>query len=274
MMLQLLLRCNSCISLRCTLCPFHRLLSLELAESDKCLHFLASFPVFGVFFFRKVYGSGSNVVILDEHLKRVQILKRERCGDVLAVATCVVDGKFAVLYSAACMVLYRVCVDGVTVDSTTSTSASAASAASWSSKARDGKQRKDGGFPWRWEEFEELPVLGGARSLSWGPCGKRLVVGGSRITMWRMKTDVANYRKTPSVDYLGLEMNVPENASYTPVFSRTVASPVEHVQFSPDGTMFASLGKCFCLLSCTRDGIVGTRRFALHRNLQYSAPYS
>lgn len=177
-----------------------------------------------------------------------------------------VDGKFAVLYSAACMVLYRVCVDGVTVDSTTSTtstSASSASAASRSSKARDGKQRKDGGCPWRWEEFEELPVLGGARSLSWGPCGKRLVVGGSRITMWRMKTDVANYRKTPSVDYLGLEMNVPENASYTPVFSRTVASPVEHVQFSPDGTMFASLGKCSCFLSCTRD-----------RNLQYSAPYS
>lgn len=184
-----------------------------------------------------VYGTGSNVVVLDEHLKRVQILKREGSGDVVAVATCAADGKFAVMYEADCIVLYTPVKGPTTAE---------AAAATESAGGRRKKHRKDAGFPWSWSELEKLPVMGGGRCMSWGPLGQRLVVGGSKITMWRLKSQVASSPAEPSMGFgsvWGLDMDVSETATYVPVFSRTMATTIEHLAFSPDGTMFASLGK-------------------------------
>jgi hypothetical protein len=200
-----------------------------------------------------VYGSGSNVVVLDAHLKRVQIIKRADSGDVVAVAVCGANARIAVLYNNDSMVLYEAgLLHSTTADDDgagagaggagAGVSAAGADAANDNATAEQSAKKGGHGCPYLWKELEVMPVIGcGGRALSWGPGGERLVVGGARISMWRLKDQINP--TASSISTLGIDIDVPESSRFMLAFSRTVATPVERVLFSPDGTMFASLGK-------------------------------
>ena len=67
--------------------------------------------------------------------------------------------------------------------------------------------------------------------------GRRLVVGGDRISVWACKTGVLNESNAQG------SFGEADSAEYLPVFSRKLASEVSCVKVSPDGKLFASMGK-------------------------------
>lgn len=150
-----------------------------------------------------VYGSGYEVVILDCHFNRVQIMSSHKVlifSIVKGISCAKADGKIAVSFGKK-VVLYQ------------------------AEKVQATTEMK---LPYLWKIVTIIPFDSEVEKLCWDVEGERLLIGSDNLHMWKLNTDLSDDD----------DVN-----KWTCVWHRRFATPPKHLLFSPDGHYFASAGQ-------------------------------
>ncbi|XP_049821296.1 dmX-like protein 2 isoform X4 [Aethina tumida] len=202
----------------------HQIVSGACNAGDKCF---AVGSVEGVPF--TAYAAGCNIVILASTFERVQIIPGA-VHDYIRISSvdCSSDtGKIAAAYDNT------VCIyEPTPLIHNNSTH----------------------GLDYRWVQTGTLKTDSPIRALSWNLEGTRLLTAGTHVQLWHLKTQVED--EEPAVTFtlggentdqdLGDEPDKPQEQEQTQwqcVWKANTAIPVQHLAFSPDGTLFATCGE-------------------------------
>ncbi|CAH1131144.1 unnamed protein product [Ceutorhynchus assimilis] len=201
----------------------HQIVSGACNAGDKCF---AVGSVEGVPF--TAYAAGCNIVILASTFERVQIIPGA-VHDYIRISSidCSSDtGKIAAAYDNT------VCIYEPTPLI---------------------HNNSPHGLDYRWVQTGSLKTDSAIRALSWNLEGTRLLISGNDIQLWHLKQQIP---EEPSVTFtLGGGNEESESAdepdkpqeqeqtSWQCVWKANTAIPVQHLAFSPDGTLFATCGE-------------------------------
>ncbi|CAH1106016.1 unnamed protein product [Psylliodes chrysocephalus] len=209
----------------------HQIVSGACNAGDKCF---AVGSVEGVPF--TAYAAGCNIVILASTFERVQIIPGA-IHDYIRITSvdCSSDtGKIAASYDDV------VCIYEPTplIHNTSSH-----------------------GLDYRWVQTGTLKTDSPIRALSWNLEGTRLLTAGAHVQLWHLKSQPGeeDHKQSTVTFTLGgghqdgpddgdphEEPDKPqeqEQTSYQCVWKANTAIPVQHLAFSPDGTLFATCGE-------------------------------
>nr|CAH7714410.1 unnamed protein product [Callosobruchus chinensis] len=211
----------------------HQIVSGACNAGDKCF---AVGSVEGVPF--TAYAAGCNIVILASTFERVQIIPGA-IHDYIRISSidCSSDtGKIAAAYDDV------VCIYEPT-PLIHNTSAH--------------------GLDYRWVQTGSLKADSAVRALSWNLEGTRLLTAGCRVQLWHLRSqdEGGSGSRSPKATVtftLGggggeegeghdadgdTRLQEPEQPSWQCVWKAETAIPVQHLAFSPDGTLFATCGE-------------------------------
>ncbi|KAG5878732.1 hypothetical protein JTB14_000166 [Gonioctena quinquepunctata] len=220
----------ACIHLRTPKMNLHQIVSGACNAGDKCF---AVGSVEGVPF--TAYAAGCNIVILASTFERVQIIPGA-IHDYIRISSidCSSDtGKIAASYDDV------VCIyEPTPLIHNNSTH----------------------GLDYRWVQTGTLKTDSPIRALSWNLEGTRLLTAGAHVQLWHLKSQNTEETEQPPVTFtLGGahteggddgdvhdEPDKPQEQEQTCwqcVWKANTAIPVQHLAFSPDGTLFATCGE-------------------------------
>ncbi|KAK9710406.1 WD domain, G-beta repeat [Popillia japonica] len=195
----------------------HQIVSGACNAGDKCF---AVGSVEGVPF--TAYAAGCNIVILASTFERVQIIPGA-VHDYIRISSidCSCDtGKIAAAYDNT------VCIYEPTplINSNLSH-----------------------GLDYRWVQTGTLKTDSPVRALSWNLEGTRLLTAGALVQLWHLFSQTGEHKEEPVKFTLG-EMNEDDRQDHVQaiwqcVWKVNTATPVQHLAFSPDGTLFATSGE-------------------------------
>ncbi|XP_050306486.1 dmX-like protein 2 isoform X3 [Anthonomus grandis grandis] len=201
----------------------HQIVSGACNAGDKCF---AVGSVEGVPF--TAYAAGCNIVILASTFERVQIIPGA-VHDYIRISSidCSCDtGKIAAAYENT------VCIYEPTPLI---------------------HNNSPHGLDYRWVQTGTLKTDAPIRALSWNLEGTRLLTAGSDVQLWHLKQQIQE--ETPVTFTLGEGAEDGENSEepdkpqeqeqtlWQCVWKATTAADVQHLAFSPDGTLFATCGE-------------------------------
>jgi WD40 repeat protein len=206
----------------------HQIVSGACNAGDKCF---AVGSVEGVPF--TAYAAGCNIVILASTFERVQIIPGA-VHDYIRISSidCSSDtGKIAAAYdNTVCIYEPTPLIHNTSLH----------------------------GLDYRWVQTGTLKTDSSIRALSWNLEGTRLLTAGSHVQLWHLNSQPIeeepnvtftlggeNADGTDSMDYVD-EPDKPqeqEQTSWQCVWKANTAIPVQHLAFSPDGTLFATCGE-------------------------------
>lgn len=204
----------------------HQIVSGACNAGDKCF---AVGSVEGVPF--TAYAAGCNIVILASTFERVQIIPGA-VHDYVRISSidCSSDtGKIAAAYdNTVCIYEPTPLIHNNSVH----------------------------GLDYRWVQTGSLKTDSPLRALSWNLEGTRLLTAGDDVQLWHLKQQI-HEEETPVTFTLGGgptdendvadEPDKPqaeqEQTSWQCVWKANTAIPVQHLAFSPDGTLFATCGE-------------------------------
>ncbi|XP_057663826.1 dmX-like protein 1 isoform X3 [Diorhabda carinulata] len=253
----------------------HQIVSGACNAGDKCF---AVGSVEGVPF--TAYAAGCNIVILASTFERVQIIPGA-IHDYIRITSvdCSSDtGKIAASYDDV------VCIYEPT-PLIHNTSAHRQHIIKKPSKIK--------GLDYRWVQTGTLKTDSPVRALSWNLEGTRLLTAGAHVQLWHLKsqTDDDPKQKTAVTFTLGgghhdggdedthEEHEKPqeqEQTSWQCVWKANTAIPVQHLAFSPDGTLFATCGENDRLVKIwyeNRHVLFTSKSIEGHLELDYSFVY-
>ncbi|XP_072393100.1 dmX-like protein 2 isoform X4 [Diabrotica undecimpunctata] len=205
----------------------HQIVSGACNAGDKCF---AVGSVEGVPF--TAYAAGCNIVILASNFERVQIIPGA-IHDYIRITSidCSSDtGKIAASYDdVVCIYEPTPLIHNNSLH----------------------------GLDYRWVQTGTLKTDSATRALSWNLEGTRLLTAGTYVQLWHLKSQADEDIKQTSVTFtLGGghqdgddphdEPDKPqeqEQTSWQCVWKANTAIPVQHLAFSPDGTLFATCGE-------------------------------
>ncbi|KAJ8957603.1 hypothetical protein NQ314_006529 [Rhamnusium bicolor] len=207
----------------------HQIVSGACNAGDKCF---AVGSVEGVPF--TAYAAGCNIVILASTFERVQIIPGA-VHDYIRISSidCSSDtGKIAAAYD-----------DSVCIYEPTPLI----------------HNNSAHGLDYRWVQTGTLKTDSPIRALSWNLEGTRLLTAGAHVQLWHLKSQTTE-EEQPSVTFtlggghseggddgdMHDEPDKPqeqEQTSWQCVWKANTAIPVQHLAFSPDGTLFATCGE-------------------------------
>ncbi|XP_018562526.1 dmX-like protein 2 isoform X2 [Anoplophora glabripennis] len=219
----------------------HQIVSGACNGGDKCF---AVGSVEGVPF--TAYAAGCNIVILASTFERVQIIPGA-VHDYIRISSidCSSDtGKIAAAYDDSICIyeptplIHNNSVHRFLKNSTT--------------------YKTFKGLDYRWVQTGTLKTDSPIRALSWNLEGTRLLTAGAQVQLWHLKQTVQEEK--PNVTFtlggghsdggddgdLHDEPDRPqeqEQTSWHCVWKANTAIPVQHLAFSPDGTLFATCGE-------------------------------
>ncbi|XP_050512359.1 dmX-like protein 1 isoform X3 [Diabrotica virgifera virgifera] len=217
----------------------HQIVSGACNAGDKCF---AVGSVEGVPF--TAYAAGCNIVILASNFERVQIIPGA-IHDYIRITSidCSSDtGKIAASYDEV------VCIYEPTPLIHNNSLHRASLKLPTSIK----------GLDYRWVQTGTLKTDSATRALSWNLEGTRLLTAGTYVQLWHLKSQTADedIKQTSVTFTLGGghqdgddphdEPDKPqeqEQTSWQCVWKANTAIPVQHLAFSPDGTLFATCGE-------------------------------
>nr|CAH7714409.1 unnamed protein product [Callosobruchus chinensis] len=222
----------------------HQIVSGACNAGDKCF---AVGSVEGVPF--TAYAAGCNIVILASTFERVQIIPGA-IHDYIRISSidCSSDtGKIAAAYDDV------VCIYEPTplIHNTSA----------HSFNIKPGLLFK--GLDYRWVQTGSLKADSAVRALSWNLEGTRLLTAGCRVQLWHLRSqdEGGSGSRSPKATVtftLGggggeegeghdadgdTRLQEPEQPSWQCVWKAETAIPVQHLAFSPDGTLFATCGE-------------------------------
>ncbi|KRT81148.1 WD40 domain-containing protein [Oryctes borbonicus] len=195
----------------------HQIVSGACNAGDKCF---AVGSVEGVPF--TAYAAGCNIVILASTFERVQIIPGA-VHDYIRISSidCSCDtGKIAAAYDNT------VCVYEPTplINS-----------------------NLPHGLDYRWVQTGTLRTDSPVRALSWNLEGTRLLTAGALVQLWHLYSQSTEHKEEPVKFTLGESIEDDkqdqEQAVWQCVWKVNTATPVQHLAFSPDGTLFATSGE-------------------------------
>uniref|UniRef100_A0A182QT69 RAVE complex protein Rav1 C-terminal domain-containing protein n=1 Tax=Anopheles farauti TaxID=69004 RepID=A0A182QT69_9DIPT len=202
----------------------HQILSGACNAGDRCF---AVGSVEGVPF--TAYAAGCNIVVLASNFERVQIIPGavHNYIRISALDASTDTGKIAAAYED------KVCIFEPTPLIHT-------------------ERASTHGLEYKWVQTGSLQASSHISSLSWNLEGTRLLTGGTVLQLWHerlskqdddepglVKFEIGGERdpKTPTGE------EEPDSSSWDCVWKCHTATPVHHMAFSPDGTLFATSGK-------------------------------
>ncbi|XP_055296544.1 dmX-like protein 2 isoform X5 [Sitodiplosis mosellana] len=202
----------------------HQILSGACNVGDKCF---AIGSVEGINF--TAYAAGCNIVILASTFERVQIIPGATHNYIrISALDCSTDtGKIAAAYEN------KVCIFEPT-------------------PLIHSQSGPAHGLEYRWVQTGSLQADSHISSLSWNLEGTRLLTGGVTIQMWHER--ITNKEEDPATVTFEIggggsdrgdpkTPNNEEEPEWECVWKCHTATPVHHMSFSPDGTLFATSGK-------------------------------
>uniref|UniRef100_A0AAR5P422 RAVE complex protein Rav1 C-terminal domain-containing protein n=2 Tax=Dendroctonus ponderosae TaxID=77166 RepID=A0AAR5P422_DENPD len=212
----------------------HQIVSGACNAGDKCF---AVGSVEGVPF--TAYAAGCNIVILASTFERVQIIPGA-VHDYIRISSidCSSDtGKIAAAYdNIVCIYEPTPLIHNNSPHRPTK------------------KHRGVKGLDYRWVQTGSLKTDTPIRALSWNLEGTRLLTAGNDVQLWHLKQQA--HEEQPPVTFTlggGGEENETsdepdkpqeqEQTSWQCVWKANTAIPVQHLAFSPDGTLFATCGE-------------------------------
>lgn len=182
-----------------------------------------------------VYCSGCNIVILSSTFEAVQIIPGILNGNIQvnAINASTDVGKIAACYggpikSNQLAPISNTISNRIIIFEPTSIE----------------KQISDHKLDYRWIKTAEIEPNCSVSVLSWNTEGNKLLVGGVQIQLWQLSSNVNENNKTISDER---KMNE-KNSDWTLVWSCQTSTPICHLSFSPDGTLFCSTGRADCLV--------------------------
>ncbi|GLV44690.1 Rabconnectin-3A [Carabus blaptoides fortunei] len=199
----------------------HQIVSGACNAGDKCF---AVGSVEGVPF--TAYAAGCNIVVLASTFERVQIIPGA-IHDYIRISSvdCSSDtGKIAAAYDST------VCIFEPTPLIHNSTTH---------------------GLDYRWVQTGSLTTDSPVRALSWNLEGTRLLTAGAQVQLWHLNQEQPDKEPVTFTlgggDYTSQGDHTPEvqdnvNEAWQCVWKAATATPVQHMAFSPDGTLFATCG--------------------------------
>ncbi|XP_058066512.1 dmX-like protein 1 [Anopheles bellator] len=202
----------------------HQILSGACNAGDRCF---AVGSVEGVPF--TAYAAGCNIVVLASNFERVQIIPGavHNYIRISALDTSTDTGKIAAAYED------KVCIFEPTPLIHTDRSSTH-------------------GLEYKWVQTGSLQAASHISSLSWNLEGTRLLTGGTVLQLWHerlskdedeptsVKFEIGGSERDPKTP-TGEEES--DSSSWDCVWKCHTATPVHHMAFSPDGTLFATSGK-------------------------------
>ncbi|XP_065223519.1 dmX-like protein 2 isoform X2 [Planococcus citri] len=208
----------------------HQILSGACNAGDRCF---AVGSVEGVPF--TAYAAGCNIVILASTFERVQIIPGAIHNYVrISCVDCSTDtGKIAAAYDN------RICIFEPTP-------------LIYSNSPHQ--------LDYRWVQTGSWTTDSRITSLSWNLEGNRLLTGGDVLQLWHQRINQANEglttegvtfeigeEATPTATAsscgTGIDSNEEDDRGWDCVWKCQTATPVHHIAFSPDGTLFATAGR-------------------------------
>uniref|UniRef100_A0A6B2EFJ9 Putative rabconnectin n=1 Tax=Phlebotomus kandelakii TaxID=1109342 RepID=A0A6B2EFJ9_9DIPT len=201
----------------------HQILSGACNAGDRCF---AVGSVEGVPF--TAYAAGCNIVVLASTFERIQIIPGATHNYIrISALDCSTDtGKIAAAYED------RVCIFEPT-------------------PLIHGDVPSEHGLEYKWVQTGSLQASSHISSLSWNLEGSRLLTGGVNLQMWHERVSKGDEDQPHTVTFeIGGDRDpkTPTNEEETEIGWECVwkchtATPVHHMAFSPDGTLFATSGK-------------------------------
>ncbi|XP_035791967.1 dmX-like protein 2 isoform X1 [Anopheles albimanus] len=202
----------------------HQILSGACNAGDRCF---AVGSVEGVPF--TAYAAGCNIVVLASNFERVQIIPGavHNYIRISALDASTDTGKIAAAYED------KVCIFEPTPLIHTDRSSTH-------------------GLEYKWVQTGSLQAASHISSLSWNLEGTRLLTGGTVLQLWHerlskdedepssVKFEIGGSERDPKTP-TGEEES--DSTSWDCVWKCHTATPVHHMAFSPDGTLFATSGK-------------------------------
>ncbi|XP_058830024.1 dmX-like protein 2 isoform X2 [Topomyia yanbarensis] len=201
----------------------HQILSGACNAGDRCF---AVGSVEGVPF--TAYAAGCNIVILASNFERVQIIPGAVHNYIrISALDCSTDtGKIAAAYED------KVCIFEPT-------------------PLIHNDRSSTHGLEYKWVQTGSLQTTSHISSLSWNLEGTRLLTGGTVLQLWHERLSKDDDEPTSVRFEIGggdRDPKTPTNeeetdATWDCVWKCHTATPVHHMAFSPDGTLFATSGK-------------------------------
>ncbi|XP_055700241.1 dmX-like protein 2 isoform X2 [Phlebotomus papatasi] len=201
----------------------HQILSGACNAGDRCF---AVGSVEGVPF--TAYAAGCNIVILASTFERIQIIPGATHNYIrISALDCSTDtGKIAAAYED------KVCIFEPT-------------------PLIHGDVPSEHGLEYKWVQTGSLQASSHISSLSWNLEGSRLLTGGVNLQMWHERVSKVDDEQPHTVTFeIGGDRDpkTPTNEEeaeigWECVWKCHTATPVHHMAFSPDGTLFATSGK-------------------------------
>ncbi|XP_058459198.1 dmX-like protein 2 isoform X2 [Malaya genurostris] len=200
----------------------HQILSGACNAGDRCF---AVGSVEGVPF--TAYAAGCNIVILASNFERVQIIPGAVHNYIrISALDCSTDtGKIAAAYED------KVCIFEPT-------------------PLIHNDRSSAHGLEYKWVQTGSLQTTSHISSLSWNLEGTRLLTGGTVLQLWHERISKDDDEPTSVKFEIGGDRDpkTPTNeedtdATWDCVWKCHTATPVHHMAFSPDGTLFATSGK-------------------------------
>ncbi|XP_001850447.2 dmX-like protein 2 isoform X2 [Culex quinquefasciatus] len=201
----------------------HQILSGACNAGDRCF---AVGSVEGVPF--TAYAAGCNIVVLASNFERVQIIPGAVHNYIrISALDCSTDtGKIAAAYED------KVCIFEPT-------------------PLIHSDRPASHGLEYKWVQTGSLQATSHISSLSWNLEGTRLLTGGTVLQLWHERLSKQDDDEPTSVKFeIGGDRDpkTPTNeeesdSSWDCVWKCHTATPVHHMAFSPDGTLFATSGK-------------------------------
>ncbi|XP_040162057.1 dmX-like protein 2 isoform X4 [Anopheles arabiensis] len=202
----------------------HQILSGACNAGDRCF---AVGSVEGVPF--TAYAAGCNIVVLASNFERVQIIPGavHNYIRISALDASTDTGKIAAAYED------KVCIFEPTPLIHT-------------------ERASTHGLEYKWVQTGSLQAASHISSLSWNLEGTRLLTGGTVLQLWHERLSKQDDDEPGSVKFeIGGERDPKtptgeeeaDSSSWDCVWKCHTATPVHHMAFSPDGTLFATSGK-------------------------------
>ncbi|XP_053676697.1 dmX-like protein 1 [Anopheles nili] len=202
----------------------HQILSGACNAGDRCF---AVGSVEGVPF--TAYAAGCNIVVLASNFERVQIIPGavHNYIRISALDASTDTGKIAAAYED------KVCIFEPTPLIHT-------------------ERASTHGLEYKWVQTGSLQAASHISSLSWNLEGTRLLTGGTVLQLWHERLSKQDEDEPTSVKFeIGGERDPKtptgeeetDSSSWDCVWKCHTATPVHHMAFSPDGTLFATSGK-------------------------------
>uniref|UniRef100_A0A182RIV1 RAVE complex protein Rav1 C-terminal domain-containing protein n=1 Tax=Anopheles funestus TaxID=62324 RepID=A0A182RIV1_ANOFN len=201
----------------------HQILSGACNAGDRCF---AVGSVEGVPF--TAYAAGCNIVVLASNFERVQIIPGavHNYIRISALDASTDTGKIAAAYEDKCIFEPTPLIHT--------------------------ERASTHGLEYKWVQTGSLQASSHISSLSWNLEGTRLLTGGTVLQLWHERLSKQDDDEPSSVKFeIGGERDPKtptgeeesDSSSWDCVWKCHTATPVHHMAFSPDGTLFATSGK-------------------------------